>query len=111
MAVIREDEVKESYFKNIRVDLLNSLPMEIFTKQWGKLGIIPEMLSCDYYNWVADKPSAIFLYRGIHGAVYLGRDNLGYPKNSVIIKTALKIICFQGGLLCFMEVCGALFLL
>lgn len=64
MAVIWEDEVKESYFKNIRVDLLNSLPMEIFTKQWGKLGVIPEMLSCNYYDWAAGKPSAINAYTG-----------------------------------------------
>ncbi len=35
MAVIREDEVKESYFKNCRVDLLNSLSKEIFQSRGG----------------------------------------------------------------------------
>jgi len=61
---------KRILFKNIRVDLLNSLPMEIFTKQWGKLGVIPEMLSCNYYDWAAGKPSAINAYTGEYMAQY-----------------------------------------
>lgn len=70
MAVIFEDNVKESYFRNIRVDLLRSLPEDIFVRQWGKLGVIPGRLSCDYYDWSAGKLNAINAYTGEYMAQY-----------------------------------------
>lgn len=70
MAVLWENEIKESYFKNIRVDLLKCLPKEIFVKQRGRLGVIPDMVSCDYYEWIDGKPLAINAYTGEYMTQY-----------------------------------------
>ncbi|MDO4540039.1 MAG: LytTR family DNA-binding domain-containing protein [Syntrophomonadaceae bacterium] len=70
MAVLWEDEVKDSYFRNIRVDLFKSLPEDIFIRQWGKLAVMPERISCDYYDWITGKLSAINAYNGEYMTQY-----------------------------------------
>lgn len=57
MAVLWENEVKESYFQNVRRDLLQSLPEELFSRQKGKIGINPCEISCDYYSYIDNKYS------------------------------------------------------
>lgn len=59
MAVLWEDEAKESYFRSIRADLMKALPTDIFVKQWREIGVKKEKLTCDYYDWIEGKLSAI----------------------------------------------------
>lgn len=70
MAILWEDEVKISYFKNVRVDLLKSLPKDMFVQQRGKIGIVTNKISCDYYDWIEGKVSAINAYTGEYMAQY-----------------------------------------
>lgn len=70
IAVLWEDNFSESYFKNIRVDLLNVLPKDIFARQWGKIGIIKDRIDCDYYDWIDGKLSAINAYTGEYMTQY-----------------------------------------
>lgn len=82
MAILWEDEVKESYFRNVRVDLLKSLPNDIFQRQWGKLGIKKDKISCDYYDWLNGVPSAINSYNGEYMTQYSWSEmTLGNMKN------------------------------
>ena len=64
-----EDESsKNSYLKNIRSDLLNGLRgvdcEDIISRQWGRMGIIPEKVQCDYYDFLKGDTRAINAYRG-----------------------------------------------
>lgn len=65
---------KESYFKNLRTDLLRRLKEigceHVLTKRWGQIAVIPEQLDCDLYDWMADKPEAINAYRGEYMVQY-----------------------------------------
>lgn len=70
MAVLWEDDIKESYFRNIRADLLNTLPEEIFVRQRGKVALRTDMVSCDYYDWIKGLPEAINAYNGEYMAQY-----------------------------------------
>lgn len=70
MAALWEDEVKESYFKKLRADLIAALPQELFVRQWGKLGIVPEQLDCDYYEWLKGTPASINSYTGEYMTQY-----------------------------------------
>ena len=75
MAVLWEDAVKESYFRNVRADLLKALPDKLFIRQWGKLGLQPGELSCDYYDWLVGKPAAINAYTGEYMTQYSWSEN------------------------------------
>ncbi len=70
MAILWEDEAKASYFRNIRSDMLQVFPNHIFVKQWGKIGIIPHQIACDYYDWQDGKLSAINAYTGEYMSQY-----------------------------------------
>jgi len=70
MAVLWEDDIKESYFRNIRADLLNTLPEELFVRQRGKVALRTELVSCDYYDWIKGIPEAINAYNGEYMAQY-----------------------------------------
>ena len=61
-AIIFEDDYgHESYMKSLRRDLLDTLESagceNIISQQRGKLGIVPEDLDCDYYDWCNGKRS------------------------------------------------------
>ncbi len=82
MAILWEDEVKGSYFRNIRSDLLQAFPHDIFFRQWGKIGVVPNEISCDYYDWLDGKLSAINSYTGEYMAQYSwGEFTLGDIKS------------------------------
>jgi two-component system, LytTR family, response regulator len=74
MAVLWGDEVNESYFKKLRSDLSHTFAEQgygdVLVKQWGKLGISAEKLSCDYYDWTAGKLQAINAYQGEYMTQY-----------------------------------------
>ena len=63
-AVIFEDDSgHESYMKSLRRDLLETLEAvgcgNAIAQQRGKLGIVPDNLDCDYYDWCDGKRMGI----------------------------------------------------
>ena len=59
-AVLFEDESgHESYMKSLRRDLIGILTLlgceNAIAQQRGKLGIIPDRVKCDYYDWCSGK--------------------------------------------------------
>ncbi|MBQ2449240.1 MAG: response regulator [Peptococcaceae bacterium] len=63
-AVIFEDDGgHESYMKSLRRDLLETLENagcgNVISQQRGKLGIVPDSLECDYYDWCEGKRMGI----------------------------------------------------
>ena len=57
-----------SYLKAIKSDLLSMFEKlgceDILVRQRGKIGLRPEKVDCDYFDWLAGKPYAINAYRG-----------------------------------------------
>ena len=63
-AVIFEDDGgHESYMKSLRRDLLETLEAagcdNVIAQQRGKLGVVPDRLDCDYYDWCDGKRMGI----------------------------------------------------
>ena len=63
-AVIFEDDSgHESYMKSLRRDLLETLEAagcgNVIAQQRGKLGVVPDRLDCDYYDWCEGKRMGI----------------------------------------------------
>ena len=63
-AVIFEDDGgHESYMKSLRRDLLETLETigcgNVIAQQRGKLGVVPDNLDCDYYDWCDGKRMGI----------------------------------------------------
>ncbi|MGN0375337.1 MAG: response regulator [Butyrivibrio sp.] len=69
-----DDATHNSYLKKIRVDLtdvFDSLNCEdVLIRQWGKIGIVPDRIDCDYFDYLAGKPYAINAYRGEYMTQY-----------------------------------------
>ena len=59
MAVLFENDDKESYMRNLKADLVNtfrSLGIEdALAQEWGKIGIKTGKLHCDYYDYLNGK--------------------------------------------------------
>ena len=57
-----------SYLKAIKSDLLSVFEKaeceDVLVRQRGKIGIRPEKVDCDYFDWLAGKAYAINAYRG-----------------------------------------------
>ena len=73
-AVIFEDSRgHESYMKNLRRDLLEILEnagcSDVIAQQRGKLGVVPDNIDCDYYDWCDGKRMGI-VWRGEYMAQY-----------------------------------------
>ena len=73
-AVIFEDSYgHESYMKSLRRDLLETLDAagcgNIIAQQRGKLGVVPDRLDCDYYDWCDGKRMGI-VWHGEYMAQY-----------------------------------------
>lgn len=73
-AVIFEDEGgHESYMKSLRRDLLETLETagcgNVISQQRGKLGVVPDALDCDYYDWCEGKRMGI-IWHGEYMAQY-----------------------------------------
>lgn len=58
----------KSYMKNARADMIATLEAaghdDVLVRQRGAIGVIPDKLECDYYDWLAGKASGINAYRG-----------------------------------------------
>lgn len=71
VGILWEDEEstgRVSYLKNIRADLLSTLEKlqcgDLVIRQRGKIGIVPDKIQCDYYDWLEGKVSGINAYLG-----------------------------------------------
>ena len=68
MAAIWEDESHESYFRDLRKDLVSTLNIhgcaEIIEISIGKMALITEKVECDYYQWLNGTASGINAYYG-----------------------------------------------
>ncbi len=57
-----------SYMKNVRADLIATLKkmdvVSVLVIQHGRLGVIPDLIDCDYYDMLAGKDEAIAKYAG-----------------------------------------------
>ena len=77
MGILWGDEAsssKRSYLKNLRTDLGTSLKNvgceEILIRRRGMIAIVPDMIDCDYFDWLNGKPSAINAYHGEYMVQY-----------------------------------------
>ena len=68
MTVLWEDEGHESYFRNIRKDLTDTLTQkdcgDILFQQWKNLGINKDKVDCDLYDYLDGVPQAMNAYKG-----------------------------------------------
>ena len=57
--IFEDDNGHETYMKSLRRDLLETMEAagcrDVITSQRGKLGVVPERLQCDYYDWCDGK--------------------------------------------------------
>lgn len=74
MTALWEDDQHGSYLRNLKKDLLETLDSvgckDVVDNQWGKLGVIPDKIDCDLYEWKKGVPTAINAYRGEYMAQY-----------------------------------------
>lgn len=63
-----------SYLNNLRSDLLATLKAceceKVIVKRRGGIGIAPEQVECDYFDWNLGKAYAINAYRGEYMSQY-----------------------------------------
>lgn len=59
MAVIEENDAKESYLRNIKADLVNTFQLLgidcVLVLDRGRIGVRTEKIDCDYYEYLAGK--------------------------------------------------------
>lgn len=62
------------YLQKLKKDLINTLKKagvrEVFVTSWNKYAIDPERISCDYYDYLADRPEGIRAYNGEYMSQY-----------------------------------------
>ncbi len=62
------DQNTAIYFQKLKKDLITTLKKEgiedIFIKSWNNYSIDPTKISCDYYDWLNNKPEGIQAYNG-----------------------------------------------
>ena len=63
-----------SYFKNLRADMIATLEAkgvgDVLVRQHGRMGIIPDMIDCDYYDMLSGSERAIRMYNGEYMSQY-----------------------------------------
>ena len=71
--IFEDDNGHESYMKSLRRDLLETLDAigcsDVIAQQRGKLGVVPDNLGCDYYDWCEGKRMGI-LWHGEYMSQY-----------------------------------------
>lgn len=67
-------EVRTSYYKRLRMDLVNTLAelglSEVILKQRGQLGLNLDGAKCDYFDWLSGRASGINAYHGAYMEQY-----------------------------------------
>ena len=79
-----------SYFKNIRSDLINTLESQnlsnIVVRQRGKIAIVKDKIDCDYYHFLEGDKKTIAAYQG----EYMAQYSWGEMTNAVINEQIMK---------------------
>ena len=75
MAILFEDDNgHEAYFRSLRKDLTDVLETagcgQIITQQRGRIGIVPELVDCDYFNWSDGNTAGANRYQGEYMTQY-----------------------------------------
>lgn len=86
MAVLFEDDNgHEAYFRSLRKDLTDILEAagcsEILSQQRGRIGIVPELVDCDYFNWCSGNRSGSNAFHG----EYMTQYSWGEYTNGMLI--------------------------
>ena len=86
MAVLFEDDRgHEAYFRSLRKDLTDILEAagcgEILSQQRGRIGIVPERVECDYFNWCGGKRTGGNAFRG----EYMSQYSWGEYTNAMLL--------------------------
>ena len=86
LAVLFEDDNgHEAYFRSLRKDLTDVLELagcgEILSQQRGRIGINPELVDCDYFNWCNGKRSGLNAFHG----EYMTQYSWGEYTNAMLI--------------------------
>lgn len=70
--LFEEDQGHETYFKSLRRDLMDTLSscgcQNVISQQRGRLGVVPEQIRCDYYDYLDGKEKTA--YRGEYMTQY-----------------------------------------
>ena len=82
ISILWEDSAKttsvSSYLRNLYSDLIHTLDdlgcHGVIVKSRGRIGINPDMISCDYYDWLKGKAYAINLFNGEYMTQYSWSD-------------------------------------
>ena len=86
MAILFEDDAgHEAYFRSLRKDLNDVLESggcsEILSQQRGKIGIIPDLVDCDYFSWCNGNRSGRNMFHG----EYMTQYSWGEYTNAMLI--------------------------
>ena len=70
-AIMWEDDNSHlSYLKRLRADLLataEKLGLKgLILSQRGQIGLNTDLISCDYFDYLAGKPAAVAAYQGVY---------------------------------------------
>lgn len=72
-AIFDDDNKHDGYLRQLRKDLIDTLTAagcpEVLNYQRGRLGVLPENMDCDYYDWLAGKRTGLS-YRGEYMSQY-----------------------------------------
>ena len=72
--LFEEDQGHETYFKSLRRDLLDTLEAagcrEVISQQRGRLGVVPEQIECDYFDYLNGRDKGKTAYRGEYMTQY-----------------------------------------
>ena len=86
MAILFEDDNgHEAYFRSLRKDLTDVLEAagcgEILSQQRGRIGIVPDLVDCDYFNWCDGHRSAGNMFHG----EYMNQYSWGEYTNAMLL--------------------------
>ena len=88
--LFEEDQGHETYFKSLRRDLLDTLEAagcrEVICQQRGSLGVVPEQMECDYYDYLNGESEGIKAYRG----EYMTQYSWAEYTNGLLVRQTVK---------------------
>jgi hypothetical protein len=83
--LFEDDNGHEAYFRSLRKDLTDTLESAgcdgILAQQRGRIGIIPDLVECDYFNWCSGKR---YGSNAFHGE-YMTQYSWGEYTNAMLI--------------------------
>ena len=88
--LFEEDQGHETYFKSLRRDLLDTLEeagcQEVIFQQRGRLGVVPEQMECDYFDYLNGRGKGKTAYRG----EYMTQYSWGEYTNGLLVRQTVK---------------------